>query len=1117
SNDQRYLNLTGPYTEWKWKDSAKIPMHVANTVEVYVGKFDDDFKKVERWVQVTHNKHGDYYPDTWIKPQTSVPTWYTAAPVEEPTADPADAKAKLDVTGQVFLWETGNSSNQIVDPRTGAIRQCTGKLRGEARFARNSVLDLAGGAFLPEATDEPLLKAAKGENAFALEAIVTPTAASSQPTPQSPTDSAGGGSILSYAPETTSPVTPNFVLGQSGNWLTLRLKTDGAAPAAGAAASPASPSALKLVPITPGQSYHIVVSYGKSGLACYINGKRALISGADGLTGGLGAWTPARLVFGDEWTGGRNWPGFLEGVGLFGREISAGEARARFQDQASKRIGRKPGVDRAVVQARLVAPCDPADPSAIAPYLRCLSVQQYEVVKVLEGKVADKKISVAQWSVLGGKVLPSYATYKQGDTYRLVLERWADRPELEGERLIAGNFTEEGDMYYQEREVLPVASASPDAAPSPLQITEADSTAGRDITIEAAKIPQLVVKGNVRLGGNTTAPGGRLSSVSVIDGGAGYVKAPIITITGGGGSGAKAEALLSVGSFDLPRVGTGYKTAPKVIVSEPDIAGGIQAVARAEIAPVGGTIVRVLVLHPGSGYTQAPVVKLEGGDGTGAQVRANMEVNSIFVTQGGSGYTTPPAIILKGDAAQDAIAMAALQTTTLQCTGTRSQFRMEVAGDLTQDGAALVSAWMPDLSQMSSASMDGRTFSVPTGSSWTLQNASTMRFLSPAGRTTPPAPATNAGRLRVLGDSRLGVQDLLTSGEVELGNGAVIGQPEYTANDATITNTGRFLVSGGTEKHPACFGLPSEQQMRYGKRTLINGDASGKAAFTLGDGKTPAAFRIMGADQINVLNGPQSAMDLNAGSVLSLTASTFGSQDRAAKVANAGLLTFAGKLIVQGNHTGFVGIENKGNLVLKGDGMIIERLPHANGPGGYFDFNNNPAQIVNTEGATITGSGRLRYINSTGSEQANSLRIRNMGVLQPTGTLTLENTNLHIGSPEKAGSLHILISGPAAKPGSCTSVHLLRGSGNLEPVALNHAKVNDNPGILSITPNVANTLRIRTATGVAPRGTYRILSAVQLTGTFAEVEYNGQQVIEGNPAAPFKISYQPDGLEVTFP
>ncbi|MBS0263722.1 MAG: hypothetical protein JSS02_17405, partial [Planctomycetes bacterium] len=64
SNHVLYFVMTGPY---------KVQSNINNIggggpeVEVYVGKFSDDFRTVAGWSQVTHNTRGDFHPDVWIE------------------------------------------------------------------------------------------------------------------------------------------------------------------------------------------------------------------------------------------------------------------------------------------------------------------------------------------------------------------------------------------------------------------------------------------------------------------------------------------------------------------------------------------------------------------------------------------------------------------------------------------------------------------------------------------------------------------------------------------------------------------------------------------------------------------------------------------------------------------------------------------------------------------------------------------------------------------------------------------------------------------------------------------------------------------------------------------
>ena len=92
-------------------------------------------------------------------------------------------------------------------------------------------------------------------------------------------------------------------------------------------------------------------------------------------------------------------------------------------------------IKRVVVEARLTDPSIIPTPQDIAPYRRALLVNGYQVVRVISGSYRQKKIMAAHWVIEDGRVLENTKREK-GKTYRMVLERFDDHPELEGERLI---------------------------------------------------------------------------------------------------------------------------------------------------------------------------------------------------------------------------------------------------------------------------------------------------------------------------------------------------------------------------------------------------------------------------------------------------------------------------------------------------------------------------------------------------------------------------------------------------------------------------------------------------------------------------------------------------------
>jgi len=81
---------------------------------------------------------------------------------------------------------------------------------------------------------------------------------------------------------------------------------------------------------------------------------------------------------------------------------------------------------------------------------------------------------------------------------------------------------------------------------------------------------------------------GIVSSITVANGGSGYTSPPPVTISGTTGYGALATATIDAATgaltaIDLVTVGSGYTTIPTVTIGPPNLAGGIQATATANI------------------------------------------------------------------------------------------------------------------------------------------------------------------------------------------------------------------------------------------------------------------------------------------------------------------------------------------------------------------------------------------------------------------------------------------------------------------------------------------------------------------------------------------------------
>ena len=93
-----------------------------------------------------------------------------------------------------------------------------------------------------------------------------------------------------------------------------------------------------------------------------------------------------------------------------------------------------------------------------------------------------------------------------------------------------------------------------------------------------------------------------VSTLNITGGGSGYTVAPVVTITGGGGTGATAIATITAGAvtdITVTSVGSGYTSVPAVTISPPTGIGGVPATATATIY-TGLTEVGMLPANPGT-------------------------------------------------------------------------------------------------------------------------------------------------------------------------------------------------------------------------------------------------------------------------------------------------------------------------------------------------------------------------------------------------------------------------------------------------------------------------------------------------------------------------------------
>jgi hypothetical protein len=147
-----------------------------------------------------------------------------------------------------------------------------------------------------------------------------------------------------------------------------------------------------------------------------------------------------------------------------------------------------------------------------------------------------------------------------------------------------------------------------------------------------------------------------VSTIDVVEGGSGYVPlTTVVTLTGGGGVSAAAEAVIDFGAWEAgvtPGVitsinvttnGSGYSTPPVVVID----GEGADASAESNII---GEVADIVITNPGRGYQTTPLIQIVGGGGSSAAATAvrTGSVKSLTVVDGGAGWIGTPTLEFSG-------------------------------------------------------------------------------------------------------------------------------------------------------------------------------------------------------------------------------------------------------------------------------------------------------------------------------------------------------------------------------------------------------------------------------------------------------------------------------------
>lgn len=416
SNHPRVIAFTGPFEGPKKAPGEKgNPLRLgARAAEIQVARLSADRTKLERLVQVTHNRVGDFFPDVWVHGGDAADTdafaQQPALAFARPVASGSRSAEAAAANAAVFRWISQRGENRARDAGVaGGERTCLCEARGLARLSPFHGMWLDGGWFEADATSAQAL-AAGIRSGRAVSVAMTLTEWADDPAAaQAVLVSAGLGGEK-----------PFFAMVRRGGRLEALLVPSGAA----------GPISLGGVdrPVVAGRAVAVGLVVGQGGAQWHINGEPsgpATPMAADALA----AWPErAQVIFGAGSPPGGGWRGSLEGIVIHASASDGAAMRALAIEAAAATVGRDWPVP-VTAKARLISATTP-DLDKLDTYRRMLVDHVYEVVS--SSSPLPKRISVLHWAVLDGAAVPGFPR-TEGAEYDLVLDPYERRPELDSE------------------------------------------------------------------------------------------------------------------------------------------------------------------------------------------------------------------------------------------------------------------------------------------------------------------------------------------------------------------------------------------------------------------------------------------------------------------------------------------------------------------------------------------------------------------------------------------------------------------------------------------------------------------------------------------------------------
>lgn len=406
SNHPRYFVITGPYEKGEGQNRI---LGGGEKVEVMIGRLDKQAKKVEAWLKVTNNQRADFYPDLWVeggdkaqltdrvisqKNRPKVSAWPTAP------------------ENLLFVWENMKAANQLSEGSPVGFYQCNIELRGKALHTEHFQLAIDGGWGDTVDAGGKIGKGLADSGKATLEFTATP-------------EEEQQGVIMAFG---------------SKNKAVLKILQEGKALVV--VSNPGGASLLWKQVVTPKTATNLAFVIDGAHIELFANGKSL---GKKKLSVDFKTLAVDSFTLGDK---EGNWNGRLENLAVYNTLLTHGvlQGHARFMTD-NKNNRATASVSRVLAEGTLLETTDIPAPDGIGAYRRALVVNTYSVDRLMKGEYKEDRLLVAEWAILDRQIVKQYSAAPESEL--LVLEKFDDHPELEGERQMMDIFEPDLEMYYR--------------------------------------------------------------------------------------------------------------------------------------------------------------------------------------------------------------------------------------------------------------------------------------------------------------------------------------------------------------------------------------------------------------------------------------------------------------------------------------------------------------------------------------------------------------------------------------------------------------------------------------------------------------------------------------------